>query len=64
MKYIINDCSCGYATNNTKSCGVKTCHRYIMREIKMAEEEFKFNQEQNFNNFKERCSKAINKEDK
>ena len=64
MKYIANDCSCGYATNNTQSCGVKTCDRYMMREIKMAEEEFKFNQEQNFKIFKERCSDAINKEDK
>ena len=41
---------------------IKTCDRYTMREIKMAEEEFKFNQEQNFKDFKERCSKAISKE--
>lgn len=62
MKYIADDCSCGYATNNTQSCGVKTCSLYTMREIKMAEEEFKFKQEQIFKEFKERCSKAISKE--
>lgn len=62
MKYIADDCSCGYATNNTQSCGVKTCPLYKMREIKMAEEELKFNQEQIFKDFKERCSNAMRRE--
>lgn len=62
MKYIADDCLCGYATNNTQSCGIKTCSLYKMREIKMAEEELKFNQDKLFKDFKERCSNAMRRE--
>lgn len=34
--YIQNDCSCGYATNNTKDCKQKECSKYIYRELKCA----------------------------
>ena len=34
--YMENDCSCGYATNNTQDCGQKECDKYIRRELKCA----------------------------
>ena len=34
--FMKNDCSCGYATNNTTSCKQKECSRYIQRELKCA----------------------------
>ena len=38
--YIQNDCSCGYATNNTQNCNQKECNRYVTREFKCAQIEF------------------------
>ena len=38
--YIQEDCLCGYATNNTKSCEQKECDKYIRRELKCAKIEF------------------------
>lgn len=38
--YMENDCSCGYATNNTQDCNQKECDRYRTREIKCAKIEF------------------------
>ena len=34
--FMKEDCSCGYATNNTTSCKQKECSRYIKRELKCA----------------------------
>lgn len=61
-EYLENDCSCGYATHSTNSCGHVYCRNYFDRELKCARLELKVTQETAMEKFTKRLTKAVLKE--
>lgn len=57
--YMKNDCSCGYATNNTQDCGQKECDRYIRRELECAKIELDNDMEKAHKNYINRIENIL-----
>ena len=58
--FMENDCSCGYATNNTTSCEQKECHKYIQRELKCAKIELDNDMKKAHKNYINRIENILN----
>ena len=60
--YVHEDCMCGYATHNTKSCQQKDCSEYLNREIKMGRIEMQNENKRILDLFTKRVTQAVSKE--